>query len=78
MWNNYTPNIHKHTYIMSKESVLGVLRHILTFGGGLAVSKGYIDEASSVELVGAAITIIGVAWSIIEKKKKSEDKPVEG
>jgi len=62
---------------MNKESVLGVLRHILTFGGGLAVSKGYLDEASSVELVGAAITIIGVAWSIIQKKK-SEDKPVEG
>ncbi len=63
--------------MMNKESVLGVLRHILTFGGGLAVSKGYLDEASSVELVGAAITIIGVAWSIIQKKK-SEDKPVEG
>ena len=58
---------------MNKESVMGVLRHCLTFGGGLLVTRGTIDEASMLELVGAIVTIAGVAWSIAQKKK-----PVEG
>jgi len=57
---------------MNKESILGVLRHCLTFGGGLAVARGHIDEASMLELVGAIVTIAGVAWSIRQKKKSVE------
>jgi hypothetical protein len=57
---------------MNKESVLGVLRHILTFGGGLAVAQGHIDEASMMELVGAVITIAGVTWSILQKKSQGK------
>jgi len=28
---------------MNKEKILGIVRHILTFGGGYAVAKGYLD-----------------------------------
>ncbi len=59
---------------MTKESVMSILRHVLTFGGGLAVANGVIDEASMLELVGAAVTIAGVAWSLREKKKLAEKK----
>lgn len=54
---------------MNMETILGVVRHILTFGGGLLASKGYL-EAGQVELtVGALVTIIGVAWSAWSKRK---------
>jgi uncharacterized membrane protein YphA (DoxX/SURF4 family) len=53
---------------MNKEQVLGLVRHILTFVGGILVAKGIATEAQSVELVGAVITAIGGIWSILSKK----------
>ena len=47
----------------------GLVRHILTAGGGYLVAKGMIDEGSVETLVGAIITIAGVVWSAIAKKK---------
>lgn len=58
-----------------KETVLGVIRHILTFVGGYMVAKGIIDEAASVELIGGLVTVIGAVWSIFSKKKP--EAPVE-
>lgn len=52
--------------------VLAFLRHILTFIGGAIVSKGLIDEATMIELVGAAISFISVAWMAVGKLKKQE------
>lgn len=52
------------------ETVLGLIRHLLTFGGGFLVAKGYLDEASVSELVGALTTVIGVVWSGIAKSDK--------
>lgn len=54
---------------MKKEQVLGIIRHVLTFAGGILVAKGLASEALSQELVGATITLIGGIWSIIEKNK---------
>jgi hypothetical protein len=45
------------------DKVTGVLRHLLTFGAGYLVAQGIVDEATSIELVGAAMTVIGVVWS---------------
>lgn len=56
---------------MNALSVLGVLRHILTFGGGFLVTKGIADEGTVQEIVGATITIIGFLWSIFAPEKKS-------
>ena len=53
---------------MKKEQLLGIIRHVLTFAGGILVAKGLASEALSQELVGATITLIGGIWSIIEKK----------
>ena len=55
---------------MKKEQLLGIIRHVLTFAGGILVAKGLASEALSQELVGATITLIGGIWSIIEKNKK--------
>ncbi len=59
---------------MNKESILGVVRHILTFGGGLLVSKGALDEPMMLEAVGSIITLIGIIWSVRQKAEKAEQK----
>ena len=54
---------------MNKEQVLGVVRHVLTFGGGFVVAKGWIDESMLPELIGAIVTVVGAVWSIVAKNK---------
>ena len=51
-----------------KEQTLGLIRHALTFVGGILVAKGVVDDATSLELVGAIVTIIGGVWSVLSKK----------
>ena len=56
---------------MNKEYILGVIRHILTFGGGLLVSKGIgLEEQMMLEAVGSIITLIGIIWSVRQKAQK--------
>lgn len=51
-----------------KEKVLGLVRHALTFVGGLAVAKGLLDESLVVEVIGGLMTLVGSIWSISSKK----------
>jgi hypothetical protein len=53
---------------MNQDQILGIVRHVLTFGGGYLVAKGIVDEATMLNVVGAAVTIIGAVWSIAQKK----------
>lgn len=53
---------------MSMEQILGVVRHILTFGGGFVVAKGWADEATIATIVGGIITVAGGVWSVWQKK----------
>lgn len=55
---------------MNKEKILGIVRHILTFGGGIAVGKGWLDEETMLSTVGAVVTIIGTIWSWAAPEKK--------
>lgn len=54
---------------MNKEQVIGIVRHSLTFIGGLLIMKGIIDESTSNEVIGGIITLVGTIWSIVEKNK---------
>ena len=54
---------------MRKEQVLGILRHSLTFLGGLLVMRGIVDETTATEIIGGVITLVGTIWSIVEKVK---------
>lgn len=47
----------------------GLIRHLLTFAGGYAVAKGYLDEGTMLELVGAITTVVGTVWSLWAKEK---------
>ena len=54
---------------MNSDVILGVVRHVLTFGGGFLASAGVI-AASDVEMaVGAIVTLVGIVWSALQKKK---------
>lgn len=53
---------------LTKEQVLGIVRHALTFIGGIVVMKGYADESVVTEIIGGAMTLTGAIWSIIAKK----------
>lgn len=50
------------------EQVKGLIRHVLTFVGGIVVAKGWIDASSVGEIIGAVITLTGTIWSIASKK----------
>jgi hypothetical protein len=53
---------------MNKERILGVVRHTLTFVGGVLIMKGLIDEVVATEIIGGVITLVGTIWSVFEKK----------
>jgi hypothetical protein len=54
---------------MNKQQTLGIIRHTLTFVGGLLVMNGVTTDAVTMEIIGAAMTLIGSIWSIVDKKK---------
>ena len=57
---------------MKKEVVLGIVRHVLTFVGGVLITKGMIDESTVQELVGSIGTTIGLIWSVIQKNNNAK------
>lgn len=52
---------------MSWEQISSILRHILTFGGGFIVAKGWISAEALPGIIGAIITIGGVIWGAFNK-----------
>ena len=53
---------------LTKEQILGIARHSLTFIGGVLIMKGLIDEALLTEISGGIMTLVGSVWSIISKR----------
>ena len=54
----------------TKDTVLnGIVRHVLTAAGGALVARGYIAETELELVVGAVVTLAGVIWSAIAKRK---------
>lgn len=54
---------------LTKEQVLGIVRHTMTFVGGILIAKGLIDEGVVTEITGAVLTLVGSIWSVVEKNK---------
>jgi hypothetical protein len=53
---------------LSKEQILGIVRHALTFTGGIIVMKGLADDGLVAEVIGGIMTLVGAVWSIVDKK----------
>jgi hypothetical protein len=54
---------------LTKDQILGITRHALTFVGGILIMKGLVDEALFTEISGGIMTLVGAIWSIIDKKQ---------
>jgi len=54
---------------LTKEQLLGIVRHTITFIGGILVMKGIVEDSMVQEILGGASTLAGAIWSIIAKNK---------
>ena len=54
-----------------KQAVMAVARHGLTTGGGYLVAQGILDASQADTLVGAGVVIVGVIWSLVEKRLRA-------
>ena len=52
-------------------NLASLIRHILTAAGGFIVAKGLASADQVAEVSGAAVSLIGVAWSIFNNKKNA-------
>ena len=51
-----------------KEQVLGLIRHALTFVGGILIAKGLVSDSAATDIIGGLMTVIGSIWSVISNK----------
>jgi hypothetical protein len=51
-----------------KDQILGLVRHALTFVGGIVVAKGLVDDVLFQEILGGILTLVGSVWSVVSKK----------
>lgn len=54
---------------MNKTQILGLVRHLLTFGAGFLIAKGQLDDANAQNIIGAVIAVIGGVWSATSPEK---------
>ena len=54
---------------LTKDQLMGMVRHSLTFIGGILLMKGLVDESLLTEISGGVMTLTGAIWSIINKKE---------
>lgn len=55
---------------MSRVKILGLIRHVLTFGGGFLVAKGLVDEGTLNEMIAGVMTLTGLIWSMMAPEKR--------
>ena len=54
--------------MVQKEQILGLVRHGLTFIGGILVAKGLASEGQIMDIIGMTVTFVGTVWSILSNK----------
>ena len=52
---------------MTKQKWYSVIRHTLTFVGGILVVKGTIEESVAEQIVAGVMTLVGLVWGQVEK-----------
>ena len=54
--------------MVRKEQIMGLVRHALTFIGGVLVAKGLASDGQVMDIVGMGITTFASVWSVLAKK----------
>jgi hypothetical protein len=52
---------------MDQDTVLGILRHVLTSAGGYLVADGLLTQSQLSDGAGALCVLVGIIWSIWNK-----------
>ncbi len=50
-------------YGLSNDIAISILRHILTFIGGLIIAKGWVGADAMAQITGAIVSIVGVLYA---------------
>lgn len=56
---------------LTKDQLMGIVRHVITFVGGILVTKGLIDDSILTEIIGGTVALSGAIWSIVSKNKSN-------
>lgn len=70
MTNNFLFALKNNKKTVNKEEILGLVRHALTFVGGVLVTKGLLEAGLMQEAIGAVMTLTGVVLSVLNKRKQ--------
>lgn len=54
--------------MVQKEQILGLVRHGLTFLGGILVAKDLASEGQVMDIIGMTVTFVGTVWSVLSNK----------
>lgn len=53
---------------LTKDQIFGIVRHSLTFIGGILIVKGGVNDAQWYEISGAAMSLLATVWSVLDKR----------
>lgn len=55
-----------------KDTILSIIRHALTFGGGLVAANNNISEDTAASVSGALLALIGVLWGAVDEYRAAK------
>lgn len=58
---------------IKKRELMSIVRHTLTFLGGVIMMLGVGSSEIIMEMVGSAVGLTGLIWSIIEKNNRDNE-----
>ncbi len=54
---------------LTNEQVLGIVRHVLTALGGILVTLGKMNDGQVQQIIGVAMVIVPMVWSVVSKNR---------
>lgn len=52
----------------TKEQMMGIIRHVLTAGGGYFTATGLVAQDEVTTIVSGLVGLVGLIWSIVAKR----------
>lgn len=57
-----------------KNTLLGVVRHVVTYGAGFLSANGWITGEQEQGLIGSVLFLASLVWSSLSKKRAEEER----
>jgi hypothetical protein len=59
-------------YPETSSQAAGVIRNILSYGGGFITAHGWLDSATTQQLLGALLPLISIGWGMYSKHQDAK------